>query len=533
MLFHTWPFLVFLMVVLPGFFALRKTKLWLPWLTLASYFFYGWWNPYYLLLVMYSTLLDFGLVALMDHCPRQGEKVDVIGRLTRLRFDDRVLKVAFLGSVSAALGILVLALVGPRTLRPTMGGLGLLVLLMGLGALYSSRKIWLLISLVNNLALLLFFKYARFAAENLNAIFAWVHLPVKLADPSALMPFGFQYLLPVGISFFTFQSLSYTIDFYFGKVHRERNFLRFATFVCFFPQLMAGPIERARHLLPQFNQFPPVRLQNFTDGASLFLVGLFKKLALANYLSFYVERIYDNPGASGALALFLATVAFGWQIFFDFSGYTDMARGVAKVMGFNLILNFNNPYLATGLGEFWSRWHISLSSWFRDYVYIPLGGNRDGTLATYRNLFITFFISGIWHGANWTFMIWGALHGLGVLITRELERSQIYRERVPKLLKQFGVFLFVTFTWIFFRADSLSDAWLIIRRIFGSAWHDPQIPVLMLLLMALIWLYQFLYESKFREVLANGLVRVSLAVAMLVYLCVCSSGGGAFIYFQF
>jgi D-alanyl-lipoteichoic acid acyltransferase DltB (MBOAT superfamily) len=533
MLFHTWPFLVFLMVVLPGFFALRKTKLWLPWLTLASYFFYGWWNPYYLLLVMYSTLLDFGLVALMDHCPRQGEKVDVIGRLTRLRFDDRVLKVAFLGSVSAALGILVLALVGPRTLRPTMGGLGLLVLLMGLGALYSSRKIWLLISLVNNLALLLFFKYARFAAENLNAIFAWVHLPVKLADPSALMPFGFQYLLPVGISFFTFQSLSYTIDFYLGKVHRERNFLRFATFVCFFPQLMAGPIERARHLLPQFNQFPPVRLQNFTDGASLFLVGLFKKLALANYLSFYVERIYDNPGASGAPALFLATVAFGWQIFFDFSGYTDMARGVAKVMGFNLILNFNNPYLATGLGEFWSRWHISLSSWFRDYVYIPLGGNRGGTLATYRNLFITFFISGIWHGANWTFMIWGVLHGVGVLITRELERSQIYRERVPKLLKQFGVFLFVSFTWIFFRADSLGDAWLIVRRIFVSAWDDPQIPALMLLLMAVVWLYEFLYESRVREVLATGLVRVGLAVAMLVYLCVCSSGGGAFIYFQF
>ena len=482
---------------------------------------------------MYSTLLDFTLVALMDHCPQTGEKVDVIGRLTRLRFDDRVLKFAFLGTVSAALGILVLALVGPHTLRPTMAGLGVLVLLMGLGALYSSRRIWLLISLVNNLALLLFFKYARFVVENLNAIFSAVHLHVKLADPSTLMPFGFQYLLPAGISFFTFQSLSYTIDFYFGKVHRERNFLRFATFVCFFPQLMAGPIERARHLLPQFYQFPAVRLQNFTDGMSLFLVGLFKKLALANYLSFYVERVYDNPGAFGAPALFLGTVAFGWQIFFDFSGYTDMARGVAKVMGFNLILNFNNPYLATGLGEFWQRWHISLSSWFRDYVYIPLGGNRHGTFATYRNLFITFFISGIWHGANWTFMIWGALHGLGVVITRELERSQVYRERVPKLLKQFGVFVFVTFTWVFFRADSLNDAWLIVRRILASAWHDPQIPALMLLLMAVIWFYQFLYESKFREVLAHGSVRVSLAVAMVVYLCVCSSGGGAFIYFQF
>ncbi len=423
MLFHTWPFLLFLLLVLPGFFALRKTRLWLPWLTVASYFFYGWWYPYYLLLVVYSTVLDFSLVALMDHCPRAGLKVDVLGRLTRFRFDDRVLKVAFLVSAVATLGSLAMACAGPRTLRPTMLALSLIVLLMALGALYRSRRIWLLISVVNNLALLLFFKYARFVVENLGGVFSSLHVSLKLSDPSTLMPFGFEYLLPVGISFFTFQSLSYTIDFYLGNVPRERNFLRFATFVCFFPQLMAGPIERAKHLLPQFREFPAVRLQNFTDGASLFLVGLFKKLALANYLSFYVERVYDNPRAFGAPALMMATFAFAWQIFFDFSGYTDMARGVAKLMGFNLILNFNNPYLATGLGDFWSRWHISLSTWFRDYVYIPLGGNKRGSFITYRNLFLTFFISGIWHGANWTFVIWGTLHGLGVLTTRGLERS--------------------------------------------------------------------------------------------------------------
>src|SRR5436190_2069301 len=337
-----------------------------------------------------------------------------------------------------------------------------------------------LISLVNNLALLLFFKYARFVTENLNAVLGWLHLPAKLSDPSTLMPFGFEYLLPVGISFFTFQSLSYTIDFYLGRMHRERNFLRFATFVCFFPQLMAGPIERARHLLPQFYQFPPVRLQNFTDGASLFLVGLFKKMALANYLSFYVERVYENPKGYGAPALMLATFAFAWQIFFDFSGYTDMARGIATVMGFNLILNFNNPYLATGLGEFWTRWHIGLSSWFRDYVYIPLGGNKRGSFVLYRNLFLTFFLSGIWHGAAWTYIIWGALHAIGVLITRELERSPLYRERVPRLLKQAGVFAFVSFTWIFFRAESLHDALLIVQRIGAAAWQDPQIPALMI-----------------------------------------------------
>lgn len=533
MLFHTWPFLLFLAIVLPGYFALRGTWLWLPWLTVASYVFYGWWNPYYLFLVFYSTVLDFSLVALMDHCPRAGQAVNVRARITRLDFGDPVLKWAFLGSTAAAVLVLLVAVAGPGTLRPTMAVLGVLVLLMALGALFSSRRIWLGISLVNNLALLLFFKYARFVVENVNAVLAWGHVPVTLPDPSTLMPFGFEYLLPVGISFFTFQSLSYTIDFYLGNVQRERHFLRFATFVCFFPQLMAGPIERAKHLLPQFQNFPPIRAQNFTDGASLFLVGLFKKLALANYLSFYVERVYDNPAAYGAPALLLATVAFGWQIFFDFSGYTDMARGVAKLMGFDLILNFNNPYLAAGLGEFWSRWHISLSSWFRDYVYIPLGGNRGGRIFTYRNLFLTFLVSGVWHGAAWTFVIWGALHGLGVVLTRELERSAFYRERVPKLLKQAGVFTFVSFTWIFFRAGSLKDAWLIVERIFTAVWQSPQIPALMLILAAMVWLYEFAYESSCRAVLKSSVVRVGAAVFMVLYLCLCSSGGGAFIYFQF
>ena len=533
MLFHTWPFLIFLLIVLPVFFALRKTFLWLPWLTLASYFFYAWWNPYYLFLVIYSTLLDFSLVALMDHCPRSGAKVNVVSRLTRLEFKDRVLKLAFVVSVLLTAGAISMSVTGPKTLRPTMTGFAVLMFLMMLGALFSSRRIWLVISLVNNLALLLFFKYARFVVQNVNDLLAWLRVSITLSDPSSLMPLGFEYLLPVGISFFTFQSLSYTIDFYLGNVQRERNLLRFATFVCFFPQLMAGPIERAKHLLPQFHRFPEFRLHNLTDGASLFLVGLFKKLALANYISFYVERVYGNPSVFGAPALIAATMAFGWQIFFDFSAYTDMARGVAKMMGFDLILNFNNPYLATGLGEFWSRWHISLSSWFRDYVYIPLGGNRDGAFQTCRNLFLTFLISGIWHGANWTFVIWGALHGLGVIITREMERSAFYREKVPKFLKQAGVFAFVSFTWIFFRASSLQDAWRIVRRIFTAGWANPEIPALMVSLIALVWLYECLYESKSRELLKLSFIRVGVAVFMLLYLCFCASGGGAFIYFQF
>ena len=533
MLFHTWTFALFLAVVLPGFLALRRTRLCVAWLMAASYFFYGWWNPYYLILILYSTTLDFVLVALMDHCPPERRPFAAMARLTRLRFDDPVLKRAFILSLSAALASAAFAIAGPVTLRPTCIASSVILFLMALGAFFGSRRTWLVVSIVNNLAILAFFKYAHFFIENLNGVLAWAQISARLPEPGTLMPWGAPYVLPVGISFFTFQSLSYSIDFYRGQVHRERNFIRFATFVAFFPQLVAGPIERAKHLLPQFQEFPAIRLRDVTDGLSLFLVGLFKKLALANYLSLYVERVYDNPGAFDAPTLILATFAFAWQIFFDFSGYTDMARGVAKVMGFNLMLNFNNPYLASGLGDFWSRWHISLSTWFRDYVYIPLGGNRRGSPITYRNLLVTFLISGIWHGAAWTFVIWGALHAFGILVTRELERSAFYRERVPRPVKQLATFAFVGFAWIFFRAESLSDALLITGRIFTGVWHTPQIPALMLLLVGLVWLYQFAFESRFRPLLQTGFVRVGAAVCMMLYLCIFATEGGAFIYFQF
>jgi len=532
MLFHTWPFLVFMLVVLPVFYGIRGTRIWIPWLLAASYFFYAWWNPYYLLLVIYSTALDYLLVTLMDHCPRQEGPGKILAGLKRGPIDG-VMGIAFGCSALLAVASIVSAVAGPPTLRPALLAFAALVSLMAIGAWLSSRRVWLVISIVNNLALLLFFKYARFVVENLNGILATFHSPLRLSDPSVLMPHGLAYVLPVGISFFTFQSMSYTIDFYFGKVPRERNLLRFATFVCFFPQLMAGPIERARQMLPQFQQAPRFRLQNLTDGASLFLVGLFKKVAIANYLAIYVDRVYDNPANFSATALVLATVAFAWQIFFDFSGYTDMARGVARMLGFHLVLNFNNPYLATGLGEFWSRWHISLSTWFRDYVYIPLGGNRSGWMITYRNLFIVFLVSGIWHGSAWTFAIWGILHAVGVMLTRELERSRFYRERVPRVLKQGWVFVYVCFAWIFFRASSLPDAALIVHRIFTAAWTTPQIPALMIALVGLVWVYQFTYESRFRKLLSFSPVRVGLAAAMMLYLTLCSAGGQPFIYFQF
>jgi alginate O-acetyltransferase complex protein AlgI len=482
MLFHTWTFLVFFAVVLCGFYTLKQTRFWLPWLMLASYVFYGWWNPYYLILILYSTALDYWVVQWMDRCPDRRNS-----------------------NLSENIG----------------------------GGVLSSRLVWLWVSIVNNLSLLFFFKYATFFIINLNGVLARLGTSLALPEADRFMPFGLEYMLPVGISFFTFQSMSYTIDFYFGKIHREKSFVRFATFVSFFPQLVAGPIERAKNLLPQFDQFPTITKQDVTDGLSLFLVGLFKKVALANYLSFYVERIYGDPSMHDSPALVLGTVAFAWQIYFDFSGYTDMARGVARVMGFRLMLNFNHPYLASSLGDFWGRWHISLSTWFRDYVYIPLGGNRKGAFVMYRNLFITFVISGFWHGAAWTFVVWGALHAVGTMITRSLESLTWYRERVPKLVKQLGVFGFVCFAWIFFRAESLTDAWLIITRIFTSDWTDPQMPLMMLLMVGLVWLYQWVNESRIREWAERSWVKVGMGIAMLLYLFLFSAGGGEFIYFQF
>ena len=223
---------------------------------------------------------------------------------------------------------------------------------------------------------------------------------------------------------------------------------------------------------------PPLALADVTDGLSLFVVGLFKKVAIANYLALFVDPIYAAPDRYSGGALAMATFAFAWQIYCDFSGYTDMVRGVARMMGLRLMLNFDHPYLATGLGDFWSRWHISLSTWFRDYVYVPLGGNRIGSYLTYRNLFLTMLISGLWHGASWTFVAWGAIHGTAYVMTRDVERSEWYKRRVPVFIKRLAVFCFVCFTWIFFRADSMADAWLIITKIAQVAWGDPGFPIL-------------------------------------------------------
>jgi len=388
------------------------------------------------------------------------------------------------------------------------------------------KKLFLALSVVNNLVLLGFFKYGAFITENLNALLEGLGLGYSIPMPDLL--------LPVGISFFVFQSMSYTIDFYRGKVEKEPNIIRYATFVSLFPRLLAGPIERARNLLPQLRSTPRLTTQDIADGLSLFVVGLFKKVALADYLATYVDEVYAVPDSYQAPALMLATFAFAWQIYFDFSGYTDMARGIARVMGIRIMLNFNNPYLAAGLGDFWNRWHISLSTWFRDYVYIPLGGNRKGTLRTYINMCATMVISGLWHGAQWTFVMWGAVHALGRVFTRQLERTRFYRDRVPRGIKQAFVFLFVSFCWIFFRAATISDAFVIIKRIVTSGFADPRCPLLMLAQIAAVWIYQFAYESRFRRLLELDAVRITLVVLMLLYMALfATSSNRPFIYFQF
>jgi alginate O-acetyltransferase complex protein AlgI len=484
MLFHTWVFFVFFAIVYPVYLLVRRNnRLMNIWMMIASYTFYGWWNPWYLLLLFGTSAIDYLMVLLMER-----------SKLSR------------------------------------------------------TRTMWLVISLVSNFGFLGYFKYSGFLTENINALLAGMGLPAKLPDPvaypNAMLAFlGVRedylfrrVILPIGISFHTFQSMSYTIDAYKGAIQTERSFVRFLTFVSFFPQLVAGPIERASNLLPQLASTPRVTRQDLADGLSLFLVGFFKKVALADYLAQYVDPVYGNPGLFHAPALALATVAFGWQIYFDFSGYTDMARGIALLMGFRMMLNFNNPYAATGLGDFWNRWHISLSTWFKDYLYFPLGGSRHGTLRTYYNMFVTMIVSGIWHGAAWTFVIWGGLHALGRCLTRELEQTPFYKEKIPRFAKQVAVFSFVTFTWIFFRAQSTSDAWLIIRRIATGGWSDPRFPLVMAALVLAVWLYQLIYTSRWslRDLVTTAPVRVGLAMLMIAYLAIVAQPSTKqFIYFQF
>ena len=338
----------------------------------------------------------------------------------------------------------------------------------------SARKKYLYLSLLSNLGLLFVFKYFNFFSRSTSKIFAYLnesflHWNV-LHDTYTL-----KVLLPVGISFYTFQTLSYTIDVYNGKTQAEDHLGKFALFVSFFPQLVAGPIERSSNLLPQFHQEFEFDFNRVKEGLLLMIWGFFKKLVIADRLAEYVNEVYNNVGDYNGFHNIVATYFFAFQIYCDFSGYSDIAIGTALIMGFSLMQNFRRPYFASNIREFWGRWHISLSTWFRDYLYIPLGGNRVVKWRWYYNLFITFVVSGLWHGADWTFIIWGFLHG-GYLVlgymTQDI-RNKLLRpfglsenNNLVKLLNVVVTFHLVLFAWIFFRANGIRDCYELLKSTF-------------------------------------------------------------------
>ena len=338
--------------------------------------------------------------------------------------------------------------------------------------LYRSRNqkyriLFLLASLFTNLGLLFLFKYFNFFSESINAVLDKFNIFYNVPT--------YDYLLPVGISFYTFQTLSYTIDIYMRKRGPEYHFGKFALYVSFFPQLVAGPIERSVNLLPQFHQNYKFDYERVKNGILLMCWGFFKKVVVADRLAEYVNLVYNNAADFSGVQHMIATFFFSFQIYCDFSGYSDIAIGSALILGYNLMTNFKRPYLAQNIREFWQRWHISLSTWFRDYVYIPLGGNRVAKWRWHFNLFFTFLVSGLWHGANWTFVIWGALHGFYLVCAIWIKKiteniNEIFgltgRPELLRVLRIIKNFLLVYFAWIFFRANSFSDALLIIRSMF-------------------------------------------------------------------
>ncbi len=422
---------------------------------------------------------------------------------------------------------------------------------MGKTSLKPQRRKFLALSLLSNLGLLFAFKYFNFFNDSLRALFNQFNIFYDLP--------AFQVLLPVGISFYTFQKLGYTIDVYRGKIEPERHLGIFALFVSFFPQLVAGPIERANRMLPQFHVFYDFDPGRVTKGLRLMLWGMFKKVVIADRLAIYVDAVYNNPADYQGVPVILATFFFAIQIYCDFSGYSDIAIGTAKIMGYNLMENFRQPYLSKSVGEFWRRWHISLSTWFRDYVYIPLGGNRVPRWHWYTNLMIVFLVSGLWHGASWTFVLWGALHGLYLVLETWTGRIRAKvaealhlqtRPVVQAVVSVVVTFNLVSFAWIFFRANSISDAFLIVSNLTQistrtdilAPWRGiVEVPTLEMFialgLIALLGAVNFIQNHGLQ--IPNILVRpiwVRWAAYLFLALAIMNLGVSAetpFIYFQF
>ena len=397
------------------------------------------------------------------------------------------------------------------------------------------KKIYLIASLVANIGVLCVFKYYNFLNDNLTAL-------LHGAGYKNPIPY-LSILLPIGLSFHTFQAMSYTIEVYRGNQKAERNFGIYALYVMFYPQLVAGPIERPQNLLHQFYEKHNFDLDRVSNGIRQMLFGFIKKLVIADRLSLYVDAVYSNSASESGQTLAIATVFFAIQIYCDFSGYSDIAIGAAKVMGFNLMKNFNRPYFSSSISEFWRRWHISLSTWFKDYLFIPLGGSRVKTIVRkYSNILIVFVVSGLWHGANWTFVIWGALNGVFLMIESVIGVKKP-KHLLQKVFQTAITFILICITWIFFRANSAAQSMDILTKImhmqgpvyFGNP-KDHFYYGLIFILLLLVYEFKEEFFPDTIPLLHNKYPAVRytfyiISAALLLLFGVFD--GGQFIYFQF
>jgi len=406
------------------------------------------------------------------------------------------------------------------------------------GAPHAGRKRYLYLSVITNLALLGFFKYFNFFSVSLQELLnrAGLHLS----------PWTLRIILPIGISFYTFQALSYTIDVYRGELHSTRNFFDFLLAILYFPHLVAGPIQRAHSLLPQVIRPRVITRQHISDGLHLMFCGYFKKVFIADNIAPIANQVFSTPSPSG-FATLMGVYAFAVQIYCDFSGYTDIARGVAKIMGFEFMLNFNLPYFATNPSDFWNRWHISLSSWLRDYLYIPLGGNRGKAWKVKRNLMLTMIIGGLWHGAAWNFVLWGFYHGALLVLHRELRPTadRIFRastpfgRRVSFVVRVLIMFQFTCYGWMLFRAESFHQIRIMTQALTHPlSGYDPHLALRVLAFaspLLLVQIFQYV-RGKLNFLDMNWLPAEGRAVIYAVsayFICFLGGQPKAFIYFQF
>ena len=405
------------------------------------------------------------------------------------------------------------------------------------------RKIWLLVSIIVNIGILGFFKYCNFFIDNFVEVFTLFGVKPNISS--------LNIILPVGISFYTFQTMSYTIDVYRRKIEPTKDFISFAAFVSFFPQLVAGPIERAANLLPQFYNKRVFDYASAADGMRQILWGLFKKVVIADNCAMYVNAVFGGSGDYSGSTLAIAAVFFAFQIYCDFSGYSDIAIGTARLFGFSLMRNFNYPYFSRDIAEFWRRWHISLTTWFRDYVYIPLGGSRVPKAKIVRNTFIIFLVSGFWHGANWTFIAWGAFHAVLFLPLILLHKNRRYTNTVSEgkflpnlkeVFQMFATFLLVLVGWIFFRSESIGQAveylgGMADKSLFSIAGLTYKgLALKSSIFIACMLIVEWLQRDKkhgLELAQVNKWIRRVIYIALIISIVMFAGQNEQFIYFQF